>query len=127
MIAHKASHLFYYTNLAYQSYFVSSIAVDMLQAMNFDAIRLGDLKANFNEVEPVMRNTDFLSFDISAIQSANAAANVYSSPNGLTGEDSCKIMRYAGVSDKVTAVGLFEYNQNLDINNQLYNSKNIVQ
>jgi formiminoglutamase len=118
MIAHKPSHLFHYVNLAYQSYFVSGIATDMLKAINFDIVRLGELKANFNEVEPVMRNTDFLSFDISAIQHAYAGANVYSSPNGLNGEDACKIMRYAGVSDKVTAVGLFEYNQDIDTNNQ---------
>ena len=117
-ISHKPSHLFHYTNLGYQSYFVSSIATDMLQEMNFDTIRLGELKANFNEIEPIMRNTDFLSFDISAIQYAYAQANVYSSPNGLNGEDACKIMRYAGVSDKITAIGLFEYNQDLDINNQ---------
>jgi len=118
IISHKPTHLFHYTNLAYQSYFVSSIATDMLQAMNFDTIRLGELKANFNEVEPIMRNTDFLSFDISAIQHTYAAANVYASPNGLNGTDACKIMRYAGLSDKLTSVGLFEYNQILDINNQ---------
>jgi formiminoglutamase len=90
----------------------------MLQVMNFDTIRLGELKANFNEVEPIMRNSDFLSFDISAIQHGYAGANVYASPNGLNGEDSCKIMRYAGVSDKITAIGLFEYNQDLDVDNQ---------
>ena len=118
IISHKPSYLFHYTNLAYQSYLVSSIAVEMLQAMNFDTIRLGDLRANFSEVEPIMRNTDFLSFDISAIQHAYAAANVYSSPNGLNGMDACKIMRYAGLSDKITSVGLFEYNQSLDLNNQ---------
>lgn len=118
MISHKPSHLFHYTHLGYQSYFVSNIAADMLEAMNFDTIRLGDLKANFNEIEPIMRNTDLLCFDISAIQHAFAAANVYSSPNGLSGEDACKIMRYAGVSDKITAVGFFEYNQNKDKNNQ---------
>ncbi len=118
MISHKPSHLFHYTNLGYQSYFVSSIATEMLQSMNFDTIRLGELKANFNEVEPIMRNTDFLSFDISAIQYTYAAANIYSSSNGLNGEDACKIMRYAGLSDKITAVGLFEYNQDLDLNNQ---------
>ena len=77
IISHKPSHLFHYTNLGYQSYFVSSLATDMLQAMHFDTIRLGDLKSNFNEVEPIMRNADFLSFDISAIQYSYAAANVY--------------------------------------------------
>ena len=118
IISHKPSHLFIIHNLGYQSYFVSSLALDLLAATGFDTIRLGEIKANFNEVEPVMRNTDFLSFDISAIQHAYARANVYSSPNGLSGEDACAIMRYAGLSDKITAVGLFEYNQNLDVNNQ---------
>jgi len=118
IISSKPSCLFHYTNLGYQSYLNSSIAVEMLQAMNFDTIRLGDLKANFFDVEPIMRNSDFLSFDISSIMHAHACANFYSSPNGLTGEDACKIMRYAGISDKITSVGIFEYNQNLDENSQ---------
>ena len=118
ILSHKPSHLFHYVNLGYQSYFVSSEATEMLLSMNFDVVRLGDLKADFQEVEPIMRNTDFLSFDISAVQYAYAKANIYSSPNGLNGEEACKIMRYAGVSDKLTAVGLFEYNQQLDESNQ---------
>ena len=118
IISHKPSHLFHYVSLGYQSYFVSNMATEMLKAMNFDLLRLGDLKANFQESEPIMRNTDFLSFDISAIQYSYAQANVYNSPNGLTGEEACQIMRYAGVSDKLSAVGLFEYNQELDDNNQ---------
>ena len=121
IIAHKPSHLFHYVNLAYQSYFVSPLAVKMIDGMNFDAIRLGELKTNFNEVEPIMRNTDFLSFDISAVRNAYATANVYSSPNGLDGVEACKILRYAGVSDKVSAVGIFEYNQDLDEDNQTAN------
>jgi len=118
MISHKPNHLFHYVNLGFQTYFVSPIALDMLSSMNFDFIRLGDLRTDLKEVEPVMRNTDFLSFDISAIKSSSAQANAYSSPNGLDGEDACKIMHYAGLSDKLTAVGLFEYNPELDIRNQ---------
>ena len=118
IISYKPSYLFHYTHLAFHSYLVSNLAIDMLNAMNFDPIRLGDLKENFNEVEPIMRNTDLFCFDITSIQHAYASANIYSSPNGLSGEEACKIMRYAGVSDKVSAVGLFEYNQNLDLNSQ---------
>ena len=82
MISHKPNFLFHFNNIGYQSYFVSSLASEMLQEMNFDIVRLGDLKNNFNDVEPIMRNTDFLSFDISAIKYAYASANVYASPNG---------------------------------------------
>ena len=118
VISFKPSHLFHYVNLCYQSYFVSPMAIDMLQKMNFDVYRLGEIKSNLNEIEPIMRNTDFLSIDLSAIQNSFVSANVYSGPNGLSGEEICKLMRYAGISDKITSLGVFEYNQNLDKNGQ---------
>ena len=118
IMAQKPSHLFHFTNLAHQSYFVSPLAINMIAAMQFDAVRLGELSNNFHEIEPLMRNTDFVSFDISSIQNSFAGANYYSTPNGLTGQQACKILNYAGLSDKVSAVGIFEYDQNLDVDNQ---------
>ncbi|MEE2954325.1 MAG: arginase family protein [Bacteroidota bacterium] len=118
IIGYTPNHLFHYSNIGYQSFYVSPMAIEMLESMNFDTYRLGYIRSNMNELEPIMRNTDFISFDISAIQYAYASANVYASPNGLAGEDACKIMRYAGISDKLTSVGIFEYNQNLDKDNQ---------
>ena len=114
IISYQPNHLFNYCNIAYQSYFESPAAIEMLDKVHFDAYRLGFIKANLFEVEPIMRNTDFLSFDISAIAHAVASANVYASPNGLDGAESCSIMRYAGLSDKVTSCGIFEYNNSLD-------------
>ena len=114
MISYQPNHLFNYCNIAYQSYFESPAAIEMLDKIHFDAYRLGFVKANLFEVEPIMRNTDFLSFDISAIANTVASANTYASPNGLDGAESCSIMRYAGLSDKVTSCGIFEYNNSLD-------------
>jgi formiminoglutamase len=45
-------------------------------------------------------------------------SNVYSTPNGFDGEEACRISRYAGISDKISCFGIFEYNQDLDENNQ---------
>ncbi len=118
IMRHNPSYLFHYTNIGYQTHFVSPAATKMLNKMNFDLMRLGNVKSNFIDVEPAMRNTDFLSFDISAIQSFVSSANIYASPNGLTSEESCKIMHYAGLSDKLSAVGLFEYGQTMDNNFQ---------
>jgi len=118
IMRHNPSRLFHYTNLGYQTHFVSPIAIKMLQEMNFDLIRLGHLRSDLSNIEPIMRNTDFLSFDISAIQSSVAPANIYASPNGLSGEEACKTMHYAGLSDKLSVVGLFEYNQQLDTSRQ---------
>ena len=118
ILSHKPNHLFQFNNLAYQSYLVSPLALDMMQSLNFDAYRLAEIQENPKELEPIMRNTDLLSFDISAVSSAYSSANYYSNPNGLTGQEACKVFRYAGISDKISSVMLSEYNQNLDENNQ---------
>jgi len=114
MIAYQPNHLFNYCNIGYQSYFESPAAIEMLDKIHFDTYRLGFVKANLFEAEPILRNTDFLSFDLSAISSSVSSANVYAGPNGFDGAESCTIMRYAGLSDKVTSCGIFEYNNALD-------------
>ena len=114
----KPNSLFHYSNIGYQSFFVSPLAVDMLSDLSFETFRLGDVSSNIKDIEPIMRNTDFLSFDISAIKHSYASANIYSSPNGLTGEYACQIMRYAGLSDKLSSLIICEYNQLLDKNGQ---------
>ena len=40
------------------------------------------------------------------------------SPNGFYGEEICAISRYAGISDKVTSFGIYEYNSTYDANYQ---------
>lgn len=118
MIAFQPNHLFNYCNIGYQSYLESPAAIEMLDKIFFDTYRLGFVKANLTEIEPIMRNVDFLSFDLSAISSAFHAANVYASPNGFDGAECCSIMRYAGLSDKISVCGIFEYNEILDNNRQ---------
>ena len=62
----------------------------------------------------MLRNTDFLSFDMSSVRSSSFMSNIYVTPNGFDGEESCRIARYAGIGDKITSFGIFEYNQELD-------------
>tara|TARA_B100000900_G_scaffold151990_1_gene129063 strand:+ start:7471 stop:8631 length:1161 start_codon:yes stop_codon:yes gene_type:complete len=114
IISHSPSFLFQFVNIGYQTYYNSPLAISMLNDMNFESIRLGTIQEALETAEPILRNTDFLSFDISAISSAFASANKYSNPNGLNGPEACKLAFYAGISDKLSSFGLFEYNQNLD-------------
>ena len=90
----------------------------MLNDLNFDSIRLGNVTSKIRNIEPILRNTDLLSFDLSAIRHSDMSANKYSSPNGLTGVEACKIMRYAGLSDKLSLLSICEYNQLLDLSGQ---------
>jgi hypothetical protein len=55
-----------------------------------------------------------LSIDIGAVRMSEAPGNIHAGPNGFYGEEICQIARYAGMSDKMSAFGIFEYNPKLD-------------
>jgi hypothetical protein len=55
-----------------------------------------------------------LTFDIKAIKHADAPANPYASPNGFYAEEACQMMRYAGMNDKLSSLGIYEINPEFD-------------
>ena len=114
IILHQPNYLFNYTNVGYQSYFVDNDAVDLMNKLYFDIYRLGNVRENMDDVEPVVRNADMLSIDISSVRSADAPGNGNAIPNGFNGEDLCRIVRYAGLSDKLSSIGFYEYNPAYD-------------
>ncbi|MBN2237591.1 MAG: formimidoylglutamase, partial [Bacteroidales bacterium] len=118
IILHQPNYLFNYTNLGYQTYFVNPSAVKLMKNLFFDTYRLGNVRAKMNEVEPMVRNADMLSIDISSIRQSDAPGNANATPNGFYGEELCQITRYAGLSDKLSSIGFYEYNANLDVNGQ---------
>ncbi len=118
IIMHQPSYLFNYANLGYQSYLVDNQAVELMGNLLFDVYRLGKVRENIEEVEPIVRNADMLSFDITAVRMSDAPGNKYALPNGFYGEEACQIARYAGISDKLTSIGFYEYNPTYDKNYQ---------
>jgi formiminoglutamase len=114
IIMHQPNYLFNFTNLGYQTYYVDKMAVDLMKSLLFDVYRLGFIKSRMEEAEPMVRNADIFSFDISAVRAADAPGNGNAGPNGFTGDEACRIARYAGLSDKISTFGLFEYNPSLD-------------
>ena len=118
IITHQPNFLFNYTNMGYQTYFVDQKAIDLMKKLYFDTYRLGVVRSNLQEVEPIVRNADMLCFDISAIKQSDAPGNGNASPNGFYGEEACQITRYAGLSDKLTSIGFYEINPTLDVNGQ---------
>ncbi|MEX1000606.1 MAG: formimidoylglutamase [Crocinitomicaceae bacterium] len=106
----KPNYLFNYSLLGYQTYLVQQSEIDLLNKLYFDHYRLGDFYANPKMVEPLVRNADILSFDLNAIRGSDYHGNSEDLPHGLYGEDACRIMRYAGLSDKLTSLGIFNIN-----------------
>jgi hypothetical protein len=121
IILHQPNFLFNFTNIGYQSYYVSTENIELMKQLLFDAYRLGSMKANIELTEPLIRNSNILSFDMAAIRAADAPGVKNASPNGFTGEEACRMARYAGLSYKLSSIGFFEYNPHYDINSRTAN------
>jgi formiminoglutamase len=115
---HEPNFLFNYSNLGYQTYFASQESLRVMDKLYFDVHRLGELTGNIPVAEPVIRNASMISFDISAIRSADASGNANASPNGFYGEEACQVARYAGFNDKLSSIGFYEFNPAYDNNGQ---------
>ena len=118
IILHQPNFLFNYANLGYQTYFVDQEALKLMKNLMFDTYRLGVLRDNLEEAEPVVRNADLITVDVSSIRHSDAPGNANSTPNGFYGEEICQIIRYAGLSDKLTSIGFYETNPQHDRNGQ---------
>jgi formiminoglutamase len=98
----------HYNHIGFQSYFVHPRMLETMDKLRFDCYRVGAARENLEEMEPVIRNTNLLSFDISAIKHSDSPASS-ESPNGFTGEEACILARFAGLSDKVNSFGIYGY------------------
>lgn len=117
----KKRLLFKYCNLGYQIHLTDKHNIDLVNKLFHDAFRLGEVRSNIAMVEPILRDTDIVSFDISAVRRSDSPAFYNPSSSGFTSEEACQLSRYAGLSDKVSVFGLFETNPKFDIQNQTAN------
>lgn len=109
IILHQPNFLFSYSQLAYQSFLVDPKMITVLEKLYFEHIRLGEVRSKFKEIEPIIRNADFLSFDMAAVQSADAPGALDPQPFGLTAEEACQICWFAGMNEKLSSIGIFGY------------------
>lgn len=115
---HQPNYLFNYSNVGYQTYLVNQESLKVMNKLYFDVHRLGEFLTDVSPVEPVIRNANMISFDLSAVRSSDAPGNANTGPNGFYGEQACKIAHYAGLNDKLTSIGFYEFNPGFDNRNQ---------
>lgn len=106
--------LFHLQMLGTQNHYVAPMVTKYLRDSGFDIFRLGQIREDHSILEPVLRNSHFLSFDISAVKTSDAPAHFSPSPNGFYAEEACLIARYAGLSSRLSAFGIFEVNPVLE-------------
>ena len=112
IIVEEPNNLFNFSNLGYQTYFNSQEEIDLIEKLYFEAYRLGEVSNNISVAEPVFRDADLVSVDMNSVQSSYSGNFEEFNPNGFTGKEICALARYAGISDKVTSFGIFNFNPN---------------
>ena len=117
--------LFNYTNIGYQSYLNSQSSIKLINDLFFEAVRLANVRNEIEEVEPIFRDADFVTLDLNCIKSSDSPANINASPNGFSSEEICQIMRYAGISSRLTSLGIYHFESSRDIG--LFTAKLIAQ
>jgi len=114
IIVDKPYNLFNYSNIGYQTYLNPQEEIDLMGKLHFDANRLGNVKADLSLVEPIMRDSDVVTIDLNALKSNEISFIHQKMPNGFDGQEMCAIARYAGISDRVSVLGIFEYKNYAD-------------
>lgn len=114
MLTSEPNFVKHYNHIGFQSYLVHPGLLETIDKLRFDCYRVGKVRENIEEMEPVIRSSKLFSFDISAIQPAFAPANTVS-PNGFSGEEACSLMQYAGMSTHVNTIGIYGYHPSKDV------------
>lgn len=108
IIIEKPNNLFNFCNLGYQTYYNAQEEIDLMEKLFFDAYRLGSLINDITIAEPVMRDADLVSVDMTSLQAKDMGAREHTAPNGFSNREICAVSRYAGISDRVSVFGIFE-------------------
>lgn len=114
IILDEPYNLFSYANIGYQTYFNSQEEIDLMEKLYFETYRLGKIATDIKVVEPVLRDANIVSLDLKSVKGAEVSLKQKFSPNGLDGKEICAISRYAGISNKVSSFGIYEYKPSKD-------------
>ncbi|QXP61286.1 formimidoylglutamase [Olleya sp. HaHaR_3_96] len=114
IVLEQPYNLFNYSIIGYQTYFNSQEEIDLMDRLYFESYRLGEVSNDITLVEPVMRDANIVSVDLGALKASEVSLRQKVSPNGLDGKEICAVARYAGISNKVTSFGIYEYKPSQD-------------
>ncbi|MEC9159040.1 MAG: arginase family protein [Bacteroidota bacterium] len=114
LLTFQPSFLFNFSILGCQQYYISEEQLNLFDELYFDYLRLGELNNNIKLAEPYLRNSDIISLDISSIRRAEFSGANENGPNGFFANEICQIAKYAGISDKLSSFGAYNFSKILD-------------
>ena len=108
IIMDKPNVLNNYTNIGFQTYFCALEEKDLMEKLYFDGIRLGQVLDDPAVAEPAFRDADIVGFDMKCLSWQAIADPLKGQPNGIDSRTICRLTRYAGISDRISFMGICE-------------------
>ena len=108
IIMEKPNVLFNYTNIGFQNYYCATEEKDLMNKLYFDGYRLGEILDDVSITEPIFRDADIVGMDLKCLSWQATADPLKGQPNGIDSRIICALSRYAGISDRVSFLGIYE-------------------
>lgn len=83
-------------NIGFQRHLVPKYIIDDIMDSATPGLSLGSLRANQKILEPILREVNYLHFDLAVVRSSDCPSKPNSLPTGLYAEEACQVMRYIG-------------------------------
>ena len=107
IIMDENNKLNHFSNIGFQKHLNSLDEIDLIKKMKFESLSLGKIKSDLNEAEPILRDSNLISFNVKSIKSGDIN-NAHQYPNGLTSYEFCSLSRFSGASLKSNVISYFE-------------------
>ena len=108
IIMEEPKYLHNFTNLGYQSFFISQEELDLMEKLYFEHMRLGKVLDDVSQTEPHFRDADIVGIDMKSLSWTATGTNTFGQANGIDSRSICSLARYSGISDRVSSFGVFE-------------------
>ena len=95
---------YFIENIGYQRHLNPKYILDEIHDSLAAGLSLGKMRTNQKILEPILREINYLHFDLAALRSSDCPSKKNSMPTGLYAEEACQIMRYAGEGSRLKLI-----------------------
>lgn len=87
--------------IGFQAHLSNTETYNILSDLSINSMRLGQLRARFDEAEACLRDAHWVHFDPSVLKISESNYFPYSNASGMTTEECCQLMHYAGIGNNI--------------------------
>ena len=113
-LEHSGDDLEHTGYLAVQKHYSQQQYWTTCEESSYNFLRLGKLKNQLDVAESIIRDANYIEFNINAIKYSDLSENINAPITGLTIEEACQLMKYTGMASDLKFVTIAGYDPAID-------------